>query len=685
MPKRRGVMGVLARFYRLINRFVPWHKLPSRPFPRFSLRLWNLPALREDLREFNLYDTSRLPLRPEPPGNPPILNEAGIPGANPFRPVDPFQERDLKYRRADGAHTDLQCPAMARNMSRYARNFPPEESIPRPGFESESPTPREVSEKLMLRDSFRPATTLNILAAAWIQFQVHDWARHVTDLCPQNRIKVPLKEQDSWPKGERVPGPNGTECMEIDRTLPDPTRPPGCPVKPPTFLGDGTFWWDGSQIYGNDQAMVHLLRSHREGKFTLTKDHRLPDVADIDKILQDPVLQKLFQNSPVKEIFLKLGRELPGLDLTGFPGGWWAGLSVLHTLFAREHNAICDELIQKYGWTDDEQLFQTARLINAALIAKIHTVEWTPGILGMPVLKVGMDANWWGVLGENFRRKVGRISESDALSGIMGSSLDHHGVPYALTEEFVSVYRLHPLIPDEFRFHSLAEPVHLPQMGYKQHGASNGMQTVIVSNFDHIQGLNTRRAIDAIEMENVIYSFGLAHPGAISLHNYPHFLRNYRKPERPDQLVDVATIDILRDRERGVPRYNRFRQLLRMPRIRSFDQLNARWAGEIANLYHNKIDEVDTMVGLLGEEFPEGFGFSDTAFRIFILMASRRLKSDRFFTTDYRPEIYTQAGLDWINDNGFERVLLRHYPRLAPAVHGLANPFGPWRSVHACH
>ena len=117
-----------------------------------------------------------------------------------------------------------------------------------------------------------------------------------------------------------------------------------------------------------------------------------------------------------------------------------------------------------------------------------------------------------------------------------------------------------------------------------------------------------------------------------------------------------------------------------MPRLKSFDELNPRWAGKISKLY-NKIDEVDTMVGLLGEEAPEGFGFSDTAFRIFILMASRRLKSDRFFTTDYRPEIYTPAGLDWISDNGFESVLLRHYPALAPAVRGLANPFQPWRSV----
>ena len=29
---------------------------------------------------------------------------------------------------------------------------------------------------------------------------------------------------------------------------------------------------------------------------------------------------------------------------------------------------------------------------------------------------------------------------------------DHHGAPYSLTEDFVTVYRLHPLIPDDYRF-----------------------------------------------------------------------------------------------------------------------------------------------------------------------------------------------------------------------------------------
>ena len=44
------------------------------------------------------------------------------------------------------------------------------------------------------------------------------------------------------------------------------------------------------------------------------------------------------------------------------------------------------------------------------------------------------------------------------------------------------------------------------------------------------------------------------------------------------------------------------------------------------------------MVGMFSEDLPKGRGFSDTTFSAFILMASRRLESYRFFTTDYRNE-----------------------------------------------
>ncbi len=76
-----------------------------------------------------------------------------------------------------------------------------------------------------------------------------------------------------------------------------------------------------------------------------------------------------------------------------------------------------------------------------------------------------------------------------------------------------------------------------------------------------------------------------------------------------------------------------------------------------------------------------GFGFSDTAFRIFILMASRRLKSDRFFTEDYNSRVYTPEGMRWIAENDMSAVLLRHYPELAPALRGIKNAFAPWNPL----
>lgn len=94
-----------------------------------------------------------------------------------------------------------------------------------------------------------------------------------------------------------------------------------------------------------------------------------------------------------------LPRDASGIPLTGFNQNWWLGLELMHTLFALEHNAICSRLrVQNPTWTGD-QLFDTARLVNCALMAKIHTIEWTPAILAHPTLNIAMNANWSGLVG----------------------------------------------------------------------------------------------------------------------------------------------------------------------------------------------------------------------------------------------------------------------------------------------
>jgi Animal haem peroxidase len=334
----------------------------------------------------------------------------------------------------------------------------------------------------------------------------------------------------------------------------------------------------------------------------------------------------------------------------------------MHAIFVREHNTVCDMLAEAHPDWDDDRLFHTARLVIAALIAKIHTIEWTPSLLNNPLLRYGMRANWFGLLGESIRKRFGRLSKSDILCGILGSPTDHDGVRYAMTEEFVAVYRMHPLMPDDFAFRDAKT------------GAALGSYSLT-----DVAGRGARQVIDTIGIENALYYLGTANPGALELKNYPNALRDLRTQEAKPFTVDLAALDIFRDRERGVPRYNQFRALLDMPRIERFEDLtpDAELAKEIEALYGD-IDKVDTLIGCLAETPPPGFAFSDTAFRIFILMASRRLKSDRFFTRDFTPEIYSQEGFDWVMNTSFTDVLTRHFPEIAAAIVPGTSPFFPW-------
>ena len=150
-------------------------------------------------------------------------------------------------------------------------------------------------------------------------------------------------------------------------------------------------------------------------------------------------------------------------------------------------------------------------------------------------------------------------------------------------------------------------------------------------------------------------------------------------------LFDMGAVDILRARERGVPRYNEFRRQLGLNPIRTFEDLTSDndTVRRLKEVYGDKpedVENLDLLIGTLGEEYrPTGFGFGETMFQIFILNASRRLQADRFYTDCYNEETYTKEGLKWIDDASLKSVLLRHYPGLAET--GLANvknAFEPW-------
>jgi hypothetical protein len=597
--------AVIAAIYRLINRWRVWYRLP------FPLAVINLLALRVDLRRRNLFDTETAP---------------------PDLPVpDGF---DIRHgRTANGTFNDLSKPWMGMANTRFGRNAPLPQTFGEQPPSLYEPNPRVISRELLARTNFIPATSVNLFLAAWLQFMVHDWLSHGINDTQSPPLRFPVPEDDDWPKPE----------MTILRTCPDHQRGPRDEGRPPTYRNIVTHWWDGSQIYGSDLRMQCCVRS------SPTKE-LLPDgKLYLDETGHLPVDPEAADHDPLQE-------------LAAVNGNWWIGLSAMHTLFTREHNAIVDRLKIDYPDKDGEWLFQKARLINAALVVKIHATEWTPALLQSPTLQYAMRGSWWGALGEAYFKAFGRPTHDELLSGIPGSSTEQYAAPYSITEEFTAVYRLHSLIPDDYSF--------------RQH--SDDKEILACTMADLFAG-GTTKVHRKVSFENVLYSIGTSYPGAPVLHNYPLHLR--RLPEKIDQgiMTDLAATDIVRDRERGVPRYCAFRRMLRMSVPKSFQELTANetWQKELEKIYRD-VERVDLLTGTLAETKPPGFAISDTAFRIFIVMAGRRIKSDRFLTSDYNPHVYTPLGIDWVEKTGMREVLLRHAPSLHPVLRNVRNSFFPW-------
>ena len=571
-----------------------------------------------------------------------LLNEHNLKNTYPSGALTGFVPQGLEpppgvthFRTADGTWNNLQNPKEGAAGTRFTRNVSRAAIRPDAPDDLMSPNPREVSRVLLTREGPMPEVPfLNMLAASWIQFQNHDWISH-GEVLQRDVWEIPLAEDD--PGRKRY----WQAKMFVGKTQPDPTRTDHPDEPAITFINEVTHWWDGSQIYGSDQATVDRLRSHRDGKLRLNPDGTLP----VDS---------------------------RGVEDTGFVRNWWIGLAMLHTIFAREHNAICDHLRAAHPDWDDNRLFNVARLVNAAVMAKIHSVEWTPSILPNRTLSEGLHANWYGLLTNLLRAEKDRKTVADInvrnpeLGGVVGNPIDRHGQPFGLTEEFVEVYRLHSLLPEHLQL---------------RRRSGDGAVTEV--HFPATRQAASPRVTRQYSMPDLFYSFGNQHPGQLVLNNFPAFMQELSIPGNP--LFDMGAVDILRARERGVPRYNEFRRQLGLNPIRSFEDLTDDRAQveRLRRVYGDRpedVERLDLMIGTLGEGHrPTGFGFGETMFQIFILNATRRLQADRFYTDGYTAEYYTPEGLRWVDEATLKSVLLRHYPELAgTGLANVKNAFEPW-------
>jgi hypothetical protein len=668
---------------------------------------------------------------------------------------------------------------------------------------------------------YKKAPFFNVLAAYWIQFMTHDWFTHLreghnTDAkmavgCTSQRVNN--QEQPLTAEQAKALGCNPKDKADVSYVAQHEPAP--------TFAHDGksymarahkttengvTAWWDASQIYGYDETSAKRVKRDPKDPAKLLMAQRGKYNRAGDKLGYLPVFNTC-EKAKKACVPDPIHPHWSGQEAAAFPDNWTVGMSFYHNLFVREHNVFVNafrkqatqtpkadsglrnpakpDVVIPYNKVSDEELYQAARLVVSAEIAKIHTIEWTTQLLYGEPMHLGMNANWNGLVEKDNpvsnvlekivvnhlknspeEKKANQLySALAAGAGIFGlgshryadrpgflgylpdkkdiwdirnpehinGGTNHFGSPFNFPEEFPTVYRLHPLLPDLLEFRDLQKPNAITK------------KVPVVSTF---RGEATQAMTDG-GLSNWALSMGRQRLGALTLQNHGQFLQNLelKRLQTETNKIDVAALDLIRDRERGVPRFNEFRRQYGLTQLTSFDdfidqrldknsperkeqerligllrevygqhqcdeskvitdaQLNADGSPINDCLGHpdgamvDNIEDVDTVVGWLSEfTRPHGYAISETQFHVFILNASRRLFSDRFFTSSFRPEFYTTLGHDWVMNNGpgpkqiepgtyndhkvevspLKRLMLRTMPELSGQLIGVRNIFDPW-------
>uniref|UniRef100_A0A2N9ELS2 Uncharacterized protein n=1 Tax=Fagus sylvatica TaxID=28930 RepID=A0A2N9ELS2_FAGSY len=396
-----------------------------------------------------------------------------------------------------------------------------------------------------------------------------------------------------------------------------------------------TPWWDGSVIYGSNAETLQKLRTFKDGKLKISSDGLLLHDQD-------------------------------GIAVSGDVRNSWIGISTLQALFIKEHNAVCDTLKMKERKREKnipEGFGRTGGGAPHRGEEDRSTGEGWPVAAGS---RTAVHSVQYGLLGKKFKDTFGHVG-GGILGGLVGLKKPiNHGVPYSLTEEFVSVYRMHSLLPDYLDLRDISAtpgPNKSPPLNEK----------VPMPNLIGIKG---EKALAEIGFAKQIVSMG------------PPSLRGPRALELSNVAKRHYTTRLYRDRERKVARYNEFRRGLLLIPISKWKDLtdDDEVVQVLEEVYGHDVEELDLLVGLMAEKKIKGFAISETAFIIFVLMASRRLEADRFFTSNFNEETYTKKGLEWVNKTeSLKDVIGRHYPELVKKWMNSTSAFSVWDSAPNSH
>ncbi len=131
-------------------------------------------------------------------------------------------------------------------------------------------------------------------------------------------------------------------------------------------------WIDASMVYGSDSIRAKWLRTFSRGKMKTSSGNYLPW-----NTLNGEFSGTIDPNAP--DMANDGGKTIKTFVAGDIRAAEHPGISGLHTLFVREHNRICDRLAAQ-GLKNDELIYQLARKEVGALIQAITYQEFLPAI-----------------------------------------------------------------------------------------------------------------------------------------------------------------------------------------------------------------------------------------------------------------------------------------------------------------
>jgi len=283
------------------------------------------------------------------------------------------------------------------------------------------------------------------------------------------------------------------------------------------------------------------------------------------------------------------------------------GLTTLHVAFLREHNRQARRLAGLHPNWDDERLYQEARKIVGAEMQVITYNEFLPSLLGrsLPAYS-GYRAGVNPGLSNVFATAAYRFGHSQ-----VGPDIDILDADF----EETSIVDLGA---------AFFNPTVLPAIG--------GIDPVI-----RYMSVDTAQHVD-----NTIVG--------------P--LRNFLFGPPGSGGFDLASLNIQRGRDHGLPSYNRVRGDFGLKAVRNFGQItsNAALASRLQQLY-GSVDNVDAWVGLLAEDHVRGGSLGPTATAILIDQFTRLRDGDRFW---YQNGQFSTADLAMLERTKLRDVLQRN-------------------------